>query len=55
MLLCEPPSSVFLLLQLDWVKGSNQVEVNKLFLTIIFSEMQPVSSVKGPRDEIVLY
>lgn len=52
--LCKPPSSVILLLQFDWVEGSNQVEVNSLFLTIIFSEMQPILSVKGPREEIVL-
>lgn len=41
--------------QLDWLKGSDRAKVKTLFLTVTFSEMLPVSSVKGPRDEIVLH
>lgn len=54
-MLCESPSSVSWLLQIDWLKGGDRVEVNTLFLAVIFSEMQPISCVKGPTDEIVLY
>lgn len=45
-----PTSFVILLLRRDGLKGSDKAGVNTLFLTVIFSEMQPVSSVKGPRD-----
>lgn len=52
----KPLSCAILLLQLDSLKGSDQAEVNTLFLTVIFSEKQAFFlSVKGSRDEIVLY